>query len=291
MDRVGSCDSIRAMFSRRGLVVAVILFGSLLSSVRSFAWQDLHPDHVRKQVELIADPKTPPELRRAATWGLVSVGRASVSGIAQLARTEPRLVWTCVNLLDLIRTSFDVVQTFSALLDGLPGGLADTGEMRGFISSRLEDMLGKTFKTPAERRAFVSENAVYLSFDPATLRFVVDEEGRAKKQGMLHYPYAKSAHAAADLAFFRLLMALHLQQTKVVESMIGPDVKLVHGGRKEHTRPELDLDAFADPPINHRVLSFRDEGNGRYLLRTGDAYLFFEGEPMRLVKAGMKPIQ
>lgn len=279
------------MFSRRGFFVAVIVIGSLLSSGRSFAWQDLNPDYVRKQVELIADPKTPPETRRAVTWNLVSVGRASVGGIEKLARTEPRLLWTCVNLLDLIRTSFDVVQTFSALLDGLPGGLADTGELRGFISSRLEDMLGRTFKTPAERRAFVSEDAVYLSFDPTTLRFVVDEEGRAKKQAMLHYPYAKSAHAAVDLAFFRLLMALHLEQTKVVESMVGPEVKLVHGGRQSHTRPELDLDAFSDPPHNHRALTIRDEGKGRFLVRTGDAYFFFEGEPVRCVKAGMKPIE
>jgi len=279
------------MHTFRSICMAAILFGTLLFSTRSFGWQDLHPDYVRKQVEFIADAKTPLEAKRAATWNLVSVGRASVDGIAKIAKTDPQLLWTCVNLLDLIRTSYEVVEVFSSLLDRLPGGLKDTGELRGFLSSRLEDMLGRTFKSAEERRAFVAENAKYLSFDPAKLRFVVDEEGRRKKQPMLHYPYAKSDHAAVDLAFFWLLMALHLGQTKVVESMIGPEVKLVREGGKQHTRPELDIDAFADPPLNHRAMSFRDEGKGRFLVRTANAYLFFEGEPLRCVKAGLKPIE
>lgn len=140
-------------------------------------------------------------------------------------------------------------------------------------------------------RAFVDQNAPYLVFDPATLRFQVDEEAKKKQQPMLHHPYSPTAHAAASLSFWRFLMALHLSQTSVIEAMIGPGVKLVRGGRKVDTRPELDLDAFADPPQNHRVLSVRDEGNGRWLLRTGDAYWFFEGNPPKCVKAGMKPIE
>lgn len=275
----------------RLFVLAGVLLGLLFAPGRCFGWQDLHPDHVRSQVERIADPKTPEEQRRAATYGLVSAGRASVDGIAKLARSEPRLLWTCVHLLDLVRTDAAVVRVFSELLDAQPAGIKDTGELRGFLSSRLADMLGRTFQTDAERRTFVAQSLPYLVFDPATLRFQLDEEARKKKQPMLHYPYAPTAHAAASLSFWRLLMALHLSQTPVIEAMIGPAVKLVHGSHKVDTRPELDLDAFADPPQNHRVLSVRDEGAGRWLLRTGDAYWFFEGSPPKCVKAGMKPIE
>lgn len=279
------------MGMRRLLILTGVLVVLLLAPRQSLGWQDLHPDYIRKQVEYIADPKTPQADRRAATFGLVSAGRASVDGIAKLARKEPRLLWTCINLLDLVRTDAAVVQVFSELLDALPAGLKDSGEVRGFLDSRLADMLGRTFKTDAERRAFVATSARYLVFDPATLRFVIDEEARKKAQPMLHYPYAPTAHAAASLSFWRLLLALHLSQTPQIEAMIGPLVKLVHGGHKIETRPELDLDAFADPPQNHRVLSVRDEGNGRWLLRTGDAYWFFEGSPPKCVKAGMKPIE
>lgn len=281
------------MPANRFLLLAGALVGLLLAPARSFAWQDLNPDFVRHSVERIADPRTPAEERRAASWALVSSGRASVGALATLARTDSRLQWTSIGLLDLVRTDALVVQTFSALIDGSPGGppggLKDSGEVRGFLQSRLEDMLGRTFKTEAERRTFVAQNARYLVFDPATLRFIVDEEARAKKQPMLHYPYAPSPHAAVDLAFWRLVQALHLGQAQVVESLIGPAVRLVRGGGKIDTRPELDMDAFSDPPHNHRALSIRDEGSGRWLLRTGSAYLFFEGG--RCVKAGMKPIE
>jgi hypothetical protein len=270
---------------------AMILSGLLLISARGFAWQDLHPDYVRKQVERIADSKTSLQDRRAATWELASVGRAGVAALAKICRTEPRLLWTCVNLLDLIRTDALVVEVFSGLLDGFPGGFKDTGEVRGFVGSRLEDMLGRTFKSDAERRTFVAENARYLVFDPASLRFVLDEEARKRKQVMLHYPYAPSAHAAVDVVFWRLLLALHLGNQQAVESMIGPEVKLVRGGRKTETRPELDLDAFADSPHKHRALLVRDDGKGRWLFRTTHTYFFFEGSPPRCVKAGMKPIE
>lgn len=279
------------MGTTRLFVLAGVLLGLLLAPGRSFGWQDMNPDYVRSQVERIADPKTPAEARRAATFALVSAGRASVNGIASLVRSEPRLLWTCVHLLDLVRTDAIVVRVFSDLLDARQADTKDSGELRGFLGSQLQDMLGRTFQNDAERRAFVTQNAPYLVFDPATLRFQIDEEARKKKQPMLHYPYAPTAHAGASLAFWRLLVALHLAQTPEIEAMIGPAVKLVHGGRKVETRPELDLDAFSDPPQNHRVLSVRDEGNGRWLLRTGDAYWFFEGNPPRCVKAGMKPIE
>lgn len=283
--------SLGALLVTAALVTSA-LAGLLLAPGRSFGWQDLNPDFVRQRVERIANPQTSIEDRHAATWSLVSAGRASVGALAQLARTQPALLWTCVGLLDLIRTDALVVEVFSLLLDEGPGprsgGLTDSGELRGFLGSRLEDMLGRSFKTDAERRAFIAQNARYLVFDPAALRFVLDAEALRKKQAMLHYPYAPSAHAAADLAFWRLLQALHLGQSKVAESLIGPDVKLVHGGGKPETRPELDLDAFTGPPHNHRALSVRDEGGGRWLIRTANAYFFFAGD--RCVKAGMKPI-
>ncbi|MFO0575725.1 MAG: hypothetical protein U1A78_17145 [Polyangia bacterium] len=278
--------------TRRSVLAKAALAG-LLVPARGFAWQDLSPDYVRAQVERIADPKTPAADRRAATWALASAGRASVGGLAAVARTEPRLLWTAIGLLDLVRTDALVVELFSQLLDKLPGELADTGEIRGFLGSRLADMLGRTFKTDAERRAFVADNARYLAFEPLTLRFQLDEEARKKRQPMLHYPYAPSAHADVDLAFFRLLLALHLQQSAVIEALCppGPELRLVHGGGRLATRPELDLDAFSDAPSGHRALSVRDEGKGHWLVRTGDAYFFFAGTPPRCVKAGMKPIE
>lgn len=272
----------------RLLLIAGALVGLLLRPAPGLGWQDLNPDFVRQRVAHIADPRTPLQERQASSWALVSSGRASVAALATLARTDSRLQWTSIGLLDLVRTDALVVETFSALLDGLPSGIKDSGEVRGFVHSRLEDMLGRTFKSDAERRAFVTQNARYLVFDPATLRFVIDEEARQKKQAMLHYPYAPCPHAAVDLAFWRLLLALHLGQTQAVESMIGPAVRLVHGGGKQEVRPELDLDAFSDPPHNHRALTVRDEGSGRWLVRTSRAYLFFEGG--RCVRAGMKPI-
>jgi hypothetical protein len=280
------------MRSRVVLRIALaVAAGLALAPARAHAWQDLHPDFVRQQVAKIADPKASLEQRRALTWALASTGRAAVHPLARLARTEPRLLWTCVGILDLVRTDAHVVETFSAFMDGLPGGLADTGEIRGFLGARLEDMLGRTFPTPAARRAWVKEHARWLVFDAARLRFVVDEEARRKNQPMLHYPYAPGPHQAVGVAFWRLLLALHLGQVKAVEAMLGPQVKLVRGGGRVDTRPELDLDAFAGPPHNHRALLLRDEGQGRWLVRTGAAYLFFEGDPPRCVKAGMKPIE
>ena len=89
------------------------------------------------------------------------------------------------------------------------------------------------------------------------------------------------------------LLALHLQQAAAIEALctVGPELRLVHGGGKIATRPELDLDAFSDAPTLHRAMSVRDEGKGRWLVRTGDAYFFFAGTSPRCVKAGMKPIK
>ena len=274
------------VISRWTIAVAAAL---LFTSARSLAWQDVNPDFARQLVEKIADAKTSAEEKRALTWSLVSTGRAAVHPLATVAQSNPKLLWTCVGILDLVRTDHHVVETFSKFMDKLPGGLKDTGEIRGFLGSRLEDMLGRSFKTDGERRAFVKENALWLTFDPASLRFVVDEQARKKNQPWLHYPYAPGPHQAVDLAFWRLLLAMHLGQTKTVESMLGPDVKLARGGGKAETRPELDLDAFAGPPENQRALLVRDEGNGRWLVGTASAYFFFEGDPLKCVKAEMKP--
>lgn len=73
--------------------------------------------------------------------------------------------------------------------------------------------------------------------------------------------------------------------------MLGPDVKLVGGGRKTEYRPKIDLDAFVDPPLNYRAMLVRNEGKGRWLVRTGFANFFFDGSQPHCVKAGMKPIQ
>ncbi len=263
----------------------------LLAGGQALAWQDLTGDCVLENVKTIHAPGSTPAARQAATWFLASVNRAAVYPLAEVARKHPELAWTAVHLLDLVRTDRQVVKVFSEFLDSPPEGLRSTGEAQGFLSSRLEDMLGRTFKDGAERRAWVRENADYLAYEPAAFRFSIDQEAKRKKQPMLHYPYAASPHAAVDLAYHRLVLALHLDQAEAWKSMLGPEVKVIRGGGRQDTTPALDLDAFRDPPMNHRAITVRDEGRGRWLVRAGDAYFFFEGEPPTCVKAGMKPIE
>ena len=262
----------------------------VLAPLGAWGWQDLSHDFVADQVRLIDDSRTPVGTRQARTWALASAGRAAVHPLAELAKKEPALLWTCVNLLDLIRTDYHVVEVFSQFLDQLPGGLADSGELRGFLSSRLEDMTGRKFFTAKERRAWVQQNAIHLRFAPATFRFVIDEEAKKKRKFMLHYPYAPSEHAAAELTYWKLVVALHLAQIDAVRTLIGREVKLVRDGRRLHTRPELDVDAFAGPVTEQRALTVRREGPNRWLVRSAHAYFTLEGDPARCVKAGLKPM-
>jgi hypothetical protein len=268
-----------------------LLAALLIADGPAQAWQDLTGDCVLENVKKIADPKATPAERQAATWFLVSVNRAAVYPLVEVARKHPELAWEAVGLLDLIRTDSQVVIAFSEFLDSPPEGLKSTGEVQGFLGSRLEDMLGRTFKDSAERRAWVKENGPYLAYEPATFRFSIDLEAMVKKQIMLHYPYAASPHAAVDLAYNQLVLALHLDQPEALRTMLGPEVKVTRGGGKHDTTPELDLDAFQDPPSNHRAITFRDEGQGRWLVRSAQGYFFFEGEKPVCVKAGLKPIE
>lgn len=127
----------------------------------------------------------------------MSAGRASIAPLAELLQGDQRRLRPYVSMLDLLLTDAKVVEVFSSFLDGVPNQPNDTGEVRGFVASRLQDMLGRSFKTDAERRSVVADNTRYLAFDSATLRFVVDEEARKKQQPMLYYPYAPGAHAEA----------------------------------------------------------------------------------------------
>ncbi|HOX47172.1 MAG TPA: hypothetical protein PK668_26495 [Myxococcota bacterium] len=275
----------------RGLLSLCALCALLLAGAPALAWQDITGECALENVRKIADPKTTPAERQAATWFLVSVHRAAVYPLAEVARKYPALAWEAVHLLDLIRTDRHVVEVFSEFLDSPPEGLRSTGEVQGFLGSRLEDMLGRRFRDSAERRAWVKENGPYLAYEPATFRFSIDQEARAKGQLMLHYPFAASPHAAVDLAYNQLVLALHLDQREALARLLGPEVKLARGGGRRDTVPELDLDRFKDPPANHRAVSFRDEGHGRWLVRANDAYYFFEGERPICVEAGMKPIE
>lgn len=271
-------------------LVSAALTLTLLPGVAS-AWQDLAHDFVRDRVAEIDDPATPLEVRQRATWTLFSVGRAAVDPLVAVAKEHPKLAWTAVHLLDALRTDASVVRAFSAFLDKPPEGLRSTGEVQGFLSSRLEDMVGQEFATSDDRRRWVAANAAYLEFLPAEQRFRVRTAARDKKEPLIPTPAAEGPSAAAERAFHTLLMALHSGYEPAVKALVGPDVKLVRTGGKVETTPALDLDAFADPPRNHRAFSVfkRDDG---WLVRTGDAYLVFAGEPEpRCVKAGMKPIE
>lgn len=274
-------------FTARFILAALTL--TLAPGVAS-AWQDLAHDFVRDRVAEIADPATAPEVRQRATWTLLSTGRAAVDPLVALAKEHPQLAWTAVHLLDAVRTDAAVVRAFSGFLDAPPEGLRSTGEVAGFLSSRLEDMTGQDFATSDDRRRWVAANAAYLEFLPAEQRFRVRTAARDKKQALIPTPAAEGPSAAAERAFHKLLMALHSGYEPAVKALVGPDVKLVRAGGRVETTPALDLDAFADAPRNHRAFSVvrRDAG---WLVRTGDAWLVFAGDPEpRCVSAGMKPI-
>lgn len=278
---------MRIILTARLVLAALSL--TLLPGVAS-AWQDLAPDFVRDRVAEIADPATAPEARQRATWALLSSGRAAVDPLIAVAKEQPTLAWTAVHLLDALRTDAAVVRAFSRFLDAPPAGLQSTGEVAGFLTSRLEDMLDHHFSSPGDRRRWVAANAAYLEFLPAAQRFRVRTAARDRAVPLTPTPAAEGPSAGAERAFHKLLMALHSGYRPATDALVGAAVKLVRAGGKLETTPALDLDAFADPPRNHRALSVtrRDDG---WLVRTGGAWFVFAGEPEpRCVSAGMKPI-
>jgi len=206
-----------------------------------------------------------------------------------VARKHPELAWTVVGLLDSVRVNSQVVKLLSEFLDKPPAGLRSTGEVQGFLRSRLEQMLGRTFADDAQRRRWVAKHADHLVYDPARLHFELDASAYAG--GWLPTRPKPGPELAVSLAYERLLKALHCRQDAVVRSLVGPEVKLVHGGGKVDTRPALDVDAFSDPLFNHRAITIRNDGGGRWLVRSAQAYFHFAGKELRCVKAGMKPIE
>ncbi|TNF25198.1 MAG: hypothetical protein EP329_23555 [Deltaproteobacteria bacterium] len=262
-----------------------------LASPPALAWQDLAPDFVKARVAEIDAPETSPEARQRATWTLLSAGRAAVDPLIKVVREAPELAWTAVHLLDAVRTDASVVRAFSAFLDHAPAGLASTGEVQGFLSSRLEDMVDQRFASDDARRAWVAKHVDYLEFLPAKQRFRVRAAALKAKTPLIPTPAAEAPSAAAERAFHLLLMALHSGYRPAVEAQVGPDVKVASLGGRVETTPQLDLDAFADSPMNHRAFSVAKREGG-WLVRTGDAYFHFSGEPEpRCVRAGMKPIE
>ena len=252
------------------------------------AWQDLAKNYVRAQVACVVGAEVGVQQKNDCRWSLISVGRAAIHPLGQVARSHPELAWEVVHLLDTIRTNSEVVRLFSEFLDSPPEGLKSTGEVQGFLRSRLEQMLGRSFKSDEERRRWIAKNSQHLVYDPARFRFGLD--AGAYKGGWLPTLPKAGPEQKVSLAYERLIKALHTRQEKVVRDLLGPEVKLVHGQGKMETRPELDLDAFADPIFNHRVLFIRKEGSDRWLLRAGDAYFHFAGPEPKCVRAGMKPI-
>ena len=263
---------------------------ALLCSARPVeAWQDLSENFVRDQVACLLDAGKSRAEKDACRWRLVSVGRPAVYPLGEVARKHPELAWEAVGLLDSIRVNSQLVRLFSEFLDAPPEGLKSTGEVQGFLRSRLEQMLGRSFKNDEQRRRWVKNNSKNLVYDPARFRFELKPE--AYRGGWLPTKVNGGPEKAVSLAYERLLKALHCRQEKALRSLVGPGVALVHGGGKKDTRPELDLDAFGDPLFNHRALLIRKDGQGRWLVRAGDAYFHFAGKDLKCVKAGMKPME
>ncbi len=273
----------------RNALAMSLLLAVLGSAAPAQAWQDLAEGFVREQVACVKDAAKPQAERDACRWRLLSVGRPAVHPLGQVARKHPDLAWAAVGLLDSVRVNSEVVKLFSEFLDTPPAGLRSTGEVQGFLRSRLEQMLGRTFTSAEERRRWMAKHADHLVYDPARFRFEVDASAYAG--GWLPTKPKPGPEQAVSLAYERLLKALHCRQDAVVRALVGPEVKLVHGGAKVDTRPELDLDAFSDPLFNHRAFTIRNDGPGRWLVRSAAAYFHFAGAKLRCVKAGMKPIK
>jgi|GEM_PF-1872616 len=278
---------MNARLALRSLLVALAL---TLAAPSALAWQDLAHDFVRDRVAEIADPDTSAEAKQRATWTLLSAGRAAVDPLIDVARRHPKLAWTAVHLLDALRTDASVVRAFSAFLDAPPEGLRSTGEVAGFLSSRLEDMVGERFASSDARRRWVAKNGARLEFQPAQMRFRVVTDP-AVTGPLVPTPPAPSPSLDAERAFHTLLMALHSGYRPAVEALVGDGVEVANLGGKVETTPRLDVDAFADSPRNHRAMSIAKRKDG-WLVRTGDAYFVFEvAAPQRCVRAGMKPIE
>jgi hypothetical protein len=262
----------------------------LLAPPRLLAWKDLSEDYVRRQVEIMLAQGTSPAARLKARWALVEAGRAAVYPLGQLARKHPELTWPIAHLLDVIRSDAEVVRIFSELLDSPSPGERLRKEIRGFLGSSIDDMLGVHLSTREERRAWIASNASYLVYDPAQFRFLVDEEARRRRRPLVPTPQRGTAHQAVDRAYGRLILALHLGNLEIVRAMVGPQVQLIRKQGRVDRIPALDLDAFTGPPSTHRALFFQKEG-GRWIVRSARAYFWFlEAKPL-CVEAGLKPVE
>lgn len=253
------------------------------------ATQDLDEKYVTEQVKtMVEKPGSPAAIN--AHWTLLAAGLAAVYPLGAVARKHDQLAWTAVHVLDAIRTDAHVLRLFSEFLDKPPAGLKSTGEVAGFLSSRLADMLppGVALDTDEARRRWLKAHSDFLVYEPAELRFYLDKDAMKTKRFLIPTPQRKAAHAKASAAYGRLLAALHVGHLAAAQRLAGPRCPVVKKGGRTETAPELDIDAFSGPMRNHRALTLRHEGGARWLVRSGAAYFFFDGD--QCTKAGMKPI-